>query len=152
MGGHPGWDAIVFGEVVFPAGGVMTWAEQWYHRVGQLEAFEAAEDEQLAQVLITPQGVAVRCWLARESFQEWCPRIEAMFSSAARQGGRGDVTFVGVDGPAYRLLLENGRATMHRIPTPGFEHPIVQEIVVAMDAKSARRTAERELEEAHKAG
>ena len=155
MAGNSGWDAIVFGEVVFAIGGVLEWAEQWHHRVAQLEKFDAAEDEQLAQVLLTPVGVAVRGWFSRDSFQEWCPRIEAMFSAAARIGGRGDVTFIGVDGPAYRLELANGRASLHRIPAPGIEHPIVQEILVAVDTKAAKRAALRlqaELDQLRKVG
>jgi hypothetical protein len=143
MAVNSGWDAIVFGEVVFPDGGVLLWAEQWHHRVGQLEELDASSDEQLAQVLITPVGVAVRCWFSRETFQEWCPRIEAMFSGAARLGGTGDVTFVGVDGPAYRLVLSGGRATLSRIAAPGFEHPELQEIVLAVEHKSYRRAQAR---------
>jgi hypothetical protein len=150
MAANSGWDAIVFGEVVFPEGGVLVWAEQWFHRVGQLEQLDALSDEQLAQVLITPVGVAVRCWFTKETFQEWCPRIEAMFSAAARLGGTGDVTFVGVDGPAYRLVVGNGRATLNRIPAPGWDHPELQEIVLTVEQKSYRR-AELRAREQHEA-
>lgn len=135
-----GWDAIVFGEVVFPAGGVLEWSEQWHHRVAQLAALEATRDEELAQVLVTPVGVAIRCWLADATFQEWCPRIEAMFAQSAKLGARGDVTFVGVgEGPAYRLTVEQGRSTLQRIAAPGFAHPTVQEIALAVEAKAERR-------------
>jgi hypothetical protein len=143
MAVNSGWDAIVFGEVVFPGGGVLVWAEQWFHRVSQLEQLDTGADDQLAQILITPVGVAVRCWFSKETFQEWCPRIEAMFSAAAKLGGSGDVTFVGVDGPAYRLVLEAGRATLNRIPAPGFEHPELQEIVLAVEQKAYRRAQTR---------
>src|SRR3954467_5126502 len=136
MSTNPAWDAIVFGEVVFPAGGVLAWSGEWHHRVAQLEGFDALNDEQLAQVLITPVGVALRCWFARDSFQEWCPRIEAMFSAAARLGGRGDITFSGVDGAGEQLTLCDGRASLTRIPAPGIEHGIVQTILVAMERKS----------------
>lgn len=142
MAGAGGWDAIVFGEVVFPEGGVLKWCENWHHRTAQLAALEAAEDEQLAQLLITPVGVAIRCWLADASFQEWCPRIEAMFAQAAQLGARGDLTFVGVgEGPAYRLAVEHGRASLQRIAAPGYAHPIVQEIALAVEAKGERRRA-----------
>jgi hypothetical protein len=142
MGANSGWDAIVFGEVVFPEGGVMAWVSEVYHRVAQLEKFDAQADEELAQILVTPVGVAVRCWLFSNSFQEWCPRLEAMFSLAAKQGGRGDVVFLGVgDGPAYRLIVENGRSSLQRIPMMGFEHPTVQEIALAVELKSERRKA-----------
>jgi len=139
MGGNSGWDAIVFGEVVFPEGGIMVWAQEVFHRLGQLEAFNEGTTEELAQVLITPVGVAIRAWFFSSSFQEWCPRIEAMFSTAARLGGRGDVTFVGIgDGPAYKLICEGGRATLARIPTLGFEDPTVQEIALAVESKAER--------------
>jgi len=152
MAVNSGWDAIVFGEVVFPDGGVLVWAEQWFHRVSQLEQLEASADEQLAQILITPVGVALRCWFGKETFQEWCPRIEAMFSAAAKLGGAGDVTFVGVDGPAYRLSLAAGRATLSRIATPGFEHPELQEILLAVERKAYRRAQARAAEPQRKVG
>jgi hypothetical protein len=139
MAANLSWDAIVFGEIVFPQGGVLAWAAEWHQRVAQLEGLDSLSDDQLAQVLITPVGVAVRCWLSSASFQEWCPRIEAMFAAAARLGARGDVTFVAVDGPAYLLSVEAGRATLSRVVSPGVEHPLVQEILVALERKTARR-------------
>ena len=136
----PAWDAIVFGEVVFPEGGVLAWCNEAAGRIAQLRRLDADSDEELAQILVTPVGVAVRCWLFAEAFQEWCPRLEAMFSLAARLGGRGDVTFVPVgDGPAYRLIVENGRAMVQRIASLGIEHPLVQEIALAVEHKSAQR-------------
>lgn len=140
MGANSSWDAIVFGEVVFPDGAIFLWTEQVGSRLEELAAFDAAADEEIAQVLVTQQGVAIRAWFFAPAFQDWCQRLEAMFTIAARAGGRGDITFVGVgEGPAYRLNLADCRATLERIPTPGFEHPTVQEIAIAVDHKAERR-------------
>src|SRR5947209_8411128 len=114
MGVNSGYDAIIFGEIVFPSGGVMKWAQEVFHRLQQLEAFDAEADEELAQVLLTDEGMAVRAWLFADSFQEWCPRLEAMFAQAARQGGIGDVMFLGVGGPAFKLVVAGGRALLER--------------------------------------
>ncbi len=51
--------------------------------------------------------------------------------------------FLGVgDGPAYRLVIEHGRANLQRIPAMGFEHATVQEIALAVELKSERRKAD----------
>ena len=142
MGANSGFDAIVFGEVVFPSGGVMKWAQEIFHRLQQLEAFDAEHDDQLAQVMLTDEGVAVRAWLFADSFQEWCPRLEAMFAQAARQGGIGDVMFLGVGGPAFKLVVGGGRALLERCAAPNFADDTVQEIAIAVERKTAVRRAE----------
>lgn len=146
MGVDTSWDAIVFGELVFPAGGVARWTAEVGERLEQLAAFDARADEEIAQVLVTQEGVAIRAWFFSASFQAWCTRLEAMFAHAARLGARGDVTFVGVgEGPAYRLNVAGGRAHIERIPAPGFEHPTIQEVALAVDYKAERRR-HREIE------
>jgi hypothetical protein len=133
-------DAIVFGEVVFPDGGVQAWCRDVGHRIAELHAFDEQNDEELAQLLVTPVGVALRCWFFAGSFQEFCPKLEAIFSQAAHKGGRGDITFLGVgEGPAYRLVLDGSRAIVHRVPSLGFEHPTVQEIALAVETKARHR-------------
>jgi len=138
------WDAIIFGEVVFPDVGLDAWQGEVAPRLARLAALEAASDEELMRVAFAPRAVAIRAWLLAGSFQEHCQSIEALFSAAARHGATGDVTFAGIgEGPAYRLDIGDGRALLTRIAAPGWDHPVVQEVALAVDLKHEQRRRER---------
>jgi hypothetical protein len=142
MGADRSWDAIVFGEVVFPEGGLEKWEEEVAVRLERMAEFELAKDEEMLRVVFSTRAVAVRAWLLAESFQTWCQPLEALFSAAARAGGRGEVTFAGIgEGPAYRLDLDGGRALLTRVAAPGWEHATVQEVALAVDLKHEKRVA-----------
>ncbi len=144
MGTDQRWDAIIFGELSFPDGGLDSWQQEVAPRLARLAAFDAAADEELLRVVFAPRAVAIRAWLLSASFQEFCQSIESLCSAAARAGGRGDMVFAGIgEGPAYRLEVGDGRTLVTRIAAPGWNHPVVQEVALSVEIKHERRLAER---------
>jgi hypothetical protein len=144
MGTDQHWDAIIFGELTFPNGGLDAWQEEVAPRLKRLAAFDAAADEELMRIAFAPHAVAIRAWLLSASFQEFCQSIEALCSAAARAGARGDVVFAGIgEGPAYRLDVADGRTLVNRIAAPDWNHPVVQEVSLSVEIKHERRLAEK---------
>jgi hypothetical protein len=144
------FDALVFGELSFPGGGLAAWQGEFGERLAALLEFDQTCEEEVLSVTIGEDRVSVRAWLLADGFQAWCPRLEAMFSAAARVGAEGEIYFADAapHGAAYRLSLRERRSFLERVPFPGFDHPAVAEIVTLAEDR-AERARRRALDETY---